>query len=44
MRDWAEHQRVRAGEMDGTMSGMGGMGGGGMGGMGPGSTFTCPTQ
>jgi hypothetical protein len=41
MRDWAEHQRVRAGEMDGMMDGMGGMGGGGMG-PGP-TTFTCQT-
>lgn len=40
MRAWAEHQRVRAGELDGTMGG-GMMGGGGMHGS---STFTCPVE
>jgi hypothetical protein len=38
MHDWAEHQRARAGELDGAMSGHGSrhpMGGGGSG------TFTC---
>jgi hypothetical protein len=40
MHDWAEHQRARADEMDGMMSGGGMMGGGRMG--GGSTTFACP--
>jgi len=38
MHDWAEHQRVRAGELDGMMAGGGMMGGGTGGGA---TTFAC---